>query len=100
MALDFSRPLSWERLKSPVREQVSSPVISLTPGEALRSICFCCWVFFLESGRSHDLGASACRLLVSRPWLLACCCSWLPSAFRIPACTFHLCSPGLFCSIC
>jgi MFS transporter, putative metabolite transport protein len=36
---------------------------------------FFCSVFFLESGPFHYLGTSACRPLVSRGWLSACCCS-------------------------
>src|SRR4030095_9581852 len=58
MAWDFLLRLSWVLLMSPVRELALSPMTSRMPGEALRLICSCSWVFFLESGPSHVSGAS------------------------------------------
>jgi MFS family permease len=39
--------------------------------EAVRSICSCCSVSLLESGRFQSSDASACRSSVSRAWLAA-----------------------------
>jgi hypothetical protein len=85
---------------SPERQAALPRVTSPTREEALRSICFCCWVLFLESGPFHDSGASGCRRSVSRAWRLGCCCSWSPFAYQIPVCTFLSFLPVSFSSIC